>query len=854
VGAGFHSCGVIGNRFNGWRLVLGILFLGTGCRITAASVPPHPHPFLVEHCVGCHGPEKQKGDFRIDTQLSLAFTNRLTAERWKEVLNVLNGHEMPPPKEPQPSPAATAAFVEWLTQELTQAEIARRATEVTQRRLNRDEYNRTLRALLGIPFDAGHLLPADPPSGGFDNNGAGLTLSPLHLELYFSAARLALDRALVLGAAPERLRWRFDPEEGSAGMDRYRVARGGQKQILLNGGRNRFTNGFTVLTIAGWDRNVDFRNFKVPVEGEYVIRMRAAGVVPERAAFIESVRPLLEKERDAEIARNPKGRRWHEEHFTNLLEHLRTEAMYDFGPPRVKVTQHLGGQPRVLREMDVDAPLDAPREIEFTARFTTKSAGLTFEYAYSIPKVLENHAWQGKDGVLRPELWIDWIEIEGPIDEGWPPRSHRAVISAAAEAIPVERDRMAAVLRDFMPRAWRRPVTGAEVDSKLALFDRLRPASADFQEALKGVLTSVLTSPHFLYLVEPGAPGTRLDAWALASRLSYFLWSAPPDEGLVAVARSGALASDAVLGQQVDRMLADPRSEAFVRNFAGQWLGLRQVGANPPASDLYPHYDRHLELSIVGESEAFFAEILRGDIDLRNFLRSDFVVINERLGRFYGIPGVRGDRFRRVALAAGQRRGGLATQGSVLTITSNGTRTSPVKRGVWVLRTLLGQDPGLPVANVGEIAPRVPGIDKATVRQRLQIHRELPACARCHDRIDPLGFALENFDASGAWRDREGHGYKGRIERNDPVIDASAKLPDGTEVRGIEGLQEALMAREELFLRALSERLYTYALGRELGLSDAPRIRDAVVTLQRDGRTLRHLIRHIVLSDAFRQP
>jgi hypothetical protein len=822
--------------------------------VAATTTPPHPHPFLVEHCVGCHGPEKQKGDFRIDTQLSLAFTNRLTADRWKEVLNALNGHEMPPPKEPQPSPGSVAAFVDWLTQELTQAEIARRATEVTQRRLNRDEYNRTLRALLHIPFDAGQLLPADPPSGGFDNNGAGLTLSPLHLELYFSGARMALDRAMVSGPAPARIRWRFDPEEGSQGMDRYRVARGDQKQILLNGGRNRFTNGFTVMSIAGWDRNVDFRNFKVPVEGEYIIRLRAAAVVPDRASFIESVRPVLEKNRDSEIARNPKGRRWQEEHFTNLLEHLRTEPMYDFGPPRVKVTQHLGGQPRVLRELDVDSPLDAPRELEFTARFTTKSAGLTFEYAYSIPKVLENHAWQGRDGVRRPELWIDWIEIEGPIDEGWPPPSHRAVLSAESEAIPEERARAAAVLREFMPRAWRRPVTDDEVASKLALYDRLRPAAADFPDALKGALTAVLTSSHFLYLVEPSMTSNRLDAWALASRLSYFLWSAPPDEALVASARSGGLTTDAGLVQQVDRMLADPRSEAFVRNFAGQWLGLRQVGANPPATDLYPHYDRHLELSIVGESEAFFAEILRGDLDVQNFLRSDFVVINERLARFYGIPGVRGDHFRRVALAPGQRRGGLATQGSILTITSNGTRTSPVKRGVWVLKTLLGQDPGLPVANVGEIAPKVPGIDKATVRQRLQIHRELPACARCHDRIDPLGFALENFDASGAWRDREGHGYKGRIERNDPVIDASARLPDGTEVRGIEGLQEALMSREELFLRALSERLYTYALGRELGLSDAPRIRDAVTTLQRDGRTLRHLIRHVVLSDAFRQP
>ncbi len=804
--------------------------------------------------MGCHGPEKQKGDFRIDTQLSLTFSNRLTADRWREVLNVLNGHEMPPPKERQPSPESVAAFVDWLTHELTQAEIGRRATEVTQRRLNRDEYNRTLRSLLRIPFDAGQLLPADPPSGGFDNNGAGLTLSPLHLELYYSAARMALDRAMVSGPAPARIRWRFDPEEGNQGMDRYRVARGDQKQILLNGGRNRFTNGFTVMSIAGWDRNVDFRNFQVPVEGEYVIRLRAAGVVPDRTAFIESVRPGLEKDRDAEIARNPKGHRWHEEHFTNLLEHLRTEPMYDFGPPRVKVTQHLGGQPRVLRELDVAAPLDAPRELEFTARFTTKSAGLTFEYAYSIPKVLENHAWQGRDGVRRPELWIDWIEIEGPIDEGWPPPSHRAVLSKEAEAIPEERARAAAVLREFMPRAWRRPVTDDEVASKLALYDRLRPTAADFQDALKSALTAVLTSPHFLYLVEPAVSSKRLDVWALASRLSYFLWSTPPDEALVTVARSGGLTTDAVLVQQVDRMLADPRSEAFVRNFAGQWLGLRQVGANPPAMDLYPHYDRHLEVSIVGESEAFFAEILRGDLDVRNFLRSDFVVINERLARFYGIPGVRGDHFRRIALAAGQRRGGLATQGSMLTITSNGTRTSPVKRGVWVLKTLLGQDPGLPLANVGEIAPKVPGIDKATVRQRLRIHRELPACARCHDRIDPLGFALENFDASGAWRDREGHGYKGRVERDDPVIDASARLPDGTEVRGIEGLQEALMSREELFLRALSERLYTYALGRELGLSDAPRIRDAVSTLQRDGRTLRHLIRHVVLSDAFRQP
>jgi hypothetical protein len=268
---------------------------------------------------------------------------------------------------------------------------------------------------------------------------------------------------------------------------------------------------------------------------------------------------------------------------------------------------------------------------------------------------------------------------------------------------------------------------------------------------------------------------------------------------------------------------------------------------------LYPQYDRHLEVSMVTESRAFFDTILRNDLSVMNLVSSDFVVINERLARFYGVTGVRGDDFRKVTVPSGVHRGGVVTQASMLTITSNGTRTSPVKRGTWVLKNVLGIDPGLPVANAGDIAPKVPGIDKATVRKRLEIHRELPQCARCHSKIDPLGFALENFNAAGEWREQEGFGYKGRIERNDPKIDASSKLPDGTSINGVDDLRATLLTKDDLFLNCLSNKLFTYALGRELGIADQPLVKASVEHMRQNKLTLRALIQFIAASDAFRR-
>jgi len=812
-------------------------------------------PFLKDHCVSCHGPEKQKGNLRLDT-LSNDFADPAVAAKWAEVVNALNAHEMPPEDEPQPKPEVSGKVADWLAAELGHAEILKRSTRVVLRRINRAEYNNTIRDLVGVDFNPAEKFPEDPPAGGFDNIGQALSISPMQVELYYSAARQILDRALVEGAQPAAVKWRFEPEEDEKGGDRTRVKRDKQN-VLLNKGENRVENGFTLVHHEAWNTGITVREFKVPVDGTYIVRFRAAGRVPTRAQVVESAGAMLDTERAKEDAKEPERKEAHRrraEEQARRMKYFETARTYEYGPPRVKITQNLGGTPRTIAEMDVPAPESAPEVYEVPVHFTTQNAGLVLDQAYTVTSVLENFSIIGKEPFARPLLMVDWIELEGPIHPSWPPASQGRVLVDSSLKEKDEEAYAREVLTRFMTRAYRRPARVEEVDAKLALFGKLRAEKPSFIEAIKVPLAAVLASPHFLYLVEPAAVEAKprkLSGYELASRLSYFLWSSMPDDELFRLAANGELLKPAVLGAQATRMIANPKSEAFVKNFAGQWLGLRKVGTNPPAKNLYPEYDRHLEISIVRETEGFFAEILRNDLDARNLIKSDFVTINERLGRFYGIPGVKGDAIRRVPAPPEAHRGGLVTQASIQSITSNGTRTSPVVRGVWVLRTLLGSDPGLPVANVGEIASKVPGIDKATVRQRLAIHREAAACARCHDKIDPLGLALENYNAAGEWRDREGHGYQGRIEEKDPIIDASAKMPDGTEFNGVEGLQAQLLKKEDLFLNALASQLYTYGLGRELGFSDRPAVRASVEAMKRNKYMLRALLLTIVQSDLF---
>lgn len=809
-------------------------------------------PFFKTYCSQCHQGDKAEGEFRIEAaQLPPAFEDPAIRARWREVVNVLNSHEMPPDKERQPAPPEVASVVDWITDQMVRAELQRRENEVVLRRLNRAEYRNTIRDLIGIDFDTSG-FPQDPPAGGFDNNGSALTMSPLHIEMYLAAAQQILDRALVEGDQPPAVRWRFEPKAGPA--DRVRVRLDARNNPLVNGNNNQQEGAWVVVHHNSWDKSIGARDFRVPTAGSYAIRIHAAGRSPSRAQVVESAARFLKHRQEEQDQKNPKGMQWTQRQYETDLRHFESDRMYDYGPPRIKLTLQLGPQPRTIAEFDVDAPLEKPGLYEFVTRFTTETAGIGIEYAYPIPAVLENFWMQSHANFARPELLVDWFEVEGPLYDAWPPSSHSRILFPSPLQGTDPRGYARDVLARFMRRAFRRPVKPEEVEAKLKFYDAARTEKS-FVEAIKVPLTAILASPNFLYLSEPAPVGkSQLDGNALASRLSYFLWSSMPDETLFQLGESGALQNPKVREEQVDRMLADPRSRAFVENFTGQWLGLRDVGANPPAQDLYPEYDRHLETSIVRESEAYFQEFLTHDLDVRQMIRSDFVTINERLARFYGIPDVRGDQFRRVPVPAGVPRGGIVTQASILTTTSNGTRTSPVKRGTWVLKTLLGTDPGLPVANAGEIAPKVPGIDKATVRQRLEIHRTLPQCARCHSKIDPLGFALENYNAAGQWRDREGFGYKGRVQQNDPVIDASSQMPDGTPIVGVSGLQQALLAREDQFQRALATRLLTYACGREMTLADQPAIKRAVTDMTQHGHSLRALVKSLVTSGPFEQP
>lgn len=808
--------------------------------------------FLAEHCHRCHDASTAEGELDL-TKLTGNVADRGEHAKWVEVVNVLNSHQMPPEDEPQPEAPAVARVVDELTARLTAAEKALAPQSIIMRRMNRSQYARTIRDLLGIDFDVSH-FPQDATAGGFDNNGSALSLSPMQIELYLDAASQILDRVLVEGKQPPSIRWRFEPESGDS--DSNRVEYDGQR-VIVNGGRNSELNGGRLLHHSNWDRGVNARDFRFQHAGEYVLRVRAAGRVPDRDAVVASARKFLEHRLQEQLEKRPEHEEYLRREMEETVQHFQNDSDYNYGPPRVRLIQDWQGQPRIVAEFDIPASMDAPQVYEFRTRFPEGKTGVTIEYAYSIPRELENFWFQSHDDFARPEAWIDWMEIEGPVYETWPTAAYKRLLPESPLRQSDERGYVAKVLQRLMSRAYRRVVQPAELTAKLKLYEQARKVepNAALEVVVRPALQAILVSPHFLFLAEPRADqiAPELTQYELASRLSYFLWSTMPDNQLLKAATQKQLTTPEQLAAQVDRLLADAKSEALVEDFAGQWLGLRALGTNPPAQDLYPEYDRHLEVSLRGESLAFFREIMQHDLSVLNFVRSDFVTINERLARFYEIDGVRGDHFRRVSVPKDAPRGGLVTQGSILSLTSNGTRTSPVKRGTWILQTLLDDDPGLPVANAGDIAPKVPGIDKATVRQRLEIHRELPQCARCHNKIDPLGFALENFNAAGKWREREGFGYQGRINDNDPLIDARAQLPDGTAIDGVAELQSALLVRQDEFTTALARKLLAYSLGRELGLRDEGTVKMVVTSCQANGYTLRSMLKAITQSNAFRQ-
>ncbi len=820
-------------------------------------------PFFARHCVSCHGPKTQKAGLRLDN-ISTDFGKSLVANRWTEIMDRLNAGEMPPREAAQPSTEDRSAAAQWIVTELRRREAALQSTggRVVLRRLNRAEYINTVRDLLGIEPRDVEGLPEDPPAHGFDNIGAALLMSPMQVETYMNVAGRVLDQAIPSTPRPPKpVKWRFKMDdiyqEGEAGrshfdLDTHRTDWFGKRvMVKLNHDKDRHypfprrhRGMITMTPRTSW---AGVYRIRFP-EGRYVVRVRAAALIPTRDEVVATGLKRLDK-----YARNRHDVEEMRTHFKESLD-------YQFGPPRLRIREE-NGLRRVLDEIDIDAPVDQPKVYEFNVRFDATSGGVMLGNYYSKPN---NRAVRVANGRTFPQsvFFIDYVEIEGPIVEQWPPKSQVALLGPSEGSAT---DRARGVLKRFMPKAWRRPVSDDELQAMVDLFAQRRAETDSFQEAIKIPLLAVLSSPHFLYLVEtdgqnPASDGktdartsSTISDYQLASRLSYFLWSSMPDDELFDLAARGRLTDIATLRAQVDRMLADKRSDQFVTNFAGQWLGLRRVGTNPPSRDLFPRYDDHLEESIVRETLGFFAEVLHNDLAVRNFIRSDFVTINERLARHYHIEGVRGDHIRRVDLPPNSRRGGLLTQASFHTTTSNGTRTSPVLRGKWVLETLLNDPPPPPPPNAGEIPQPVPGEGRVTVRKRLELHRQMSACAACHSRIDPLGFALENYRADGSWEHRSASAAGSWARDTDPVIDTTAAMPDGRQLKGLRDLQNVLLENEDQFLHCLAEKLATYALGRGMEYSDRRWIDSLVTGMKQDGKTLRTLIKHIVVSDQFRR-
>ncbi len=694
-------------------------------------------PVLQEYCYPCHGNGKKKGGLALDAYKDegSAFKDR---QVWEKVLENLSLHVMPPENKRQPSPAERDLIAQWIEIEILHCDCQHPDPgRVTLRRLNRAEYNNTIRDLVGVDFHPADDFPADDVGYGFDNIGDVLSLPPILIEKYLGAAEKILNRAIVTdrGTTARTNRFSAAALEGTAPGD----ANAQGMRALVREGDIHFPFEFS-------------RN------GEYILRARAygeqAGPEPARMVFL-----LDDKE---------------------------------------------------VQRFDVTAELPAPQIYE--VRLPLAPGKRKFAAAY-----LNNYFnAQVPDPKKRDRnLIIDYLEIVVPAATGPVPlpESHQRIfICQPTPETKMECARQ--IIQHFAQRAYRRPVSPEEVN-RLAGFVALAEQEKDsFEQGIKLALQAVLVSPHFLFRGElqpdPTDPAAihPIDEYALASRLSYFLWSSMPDDELFAEAGRGTLRQN--LEAQVRRMLISPKSRALVENFADQWLQIRNLNLVSPAREVFPSFDEELRAAMQKETELFFETIMREDRSLLEFLDARYTFLNERLARHYGISGVKGEAFQRVVFKRRQR-GGLLTQASILTITSNPTRTSPVKRGKWVLENILGTPPPPPPPGVPELKEGQAAALTGTLRQRMEQHRANALCASCHARMDPIGFGFENFDGLGAWREKDG---------NFP-IDPAGQLVSGETFKGPADLKAILLKRKkDVFVRCLSEKMLTYALGRGLDYYD----------------------------------
>ena len=785
----------------------------------AAQVEAPPGEVLQRYCFACHNARTRTAGLALDTfDMARAGDH---PEVWEAVVRKLRTGAMPPAGRPRPDRETYDAVVDWLETALDRAAEARPDPgRPTLHRLNRAEYRNAVRDLLAVEIDVG-LLPADNAAYGFDNNADALTLSPALTERYLgAAARIA---ELALG----RPRGTPAPETILIPTDRDQGVRWSDEQPFGSRGGGAFRYHF-------------------PADGEYLFEMRPreSGVAGGFLGVTDEPHQLdvsVDGERVwSGVVRRPEGVRG-DERNRRILEGLRFRAPVSAGPRLVQVYFAAKTSAYVEDLFDPDLRRDPYRA----------ASGEPVVSSVTITGPLPETAAPGDSPSRRRLLVCTPAPSSTPAATAAPSAAAAPAAASAPPAAALDEQAAACareVISTLARRAYRRPVTDADLDVPLALY-RDGAARGGFEAGIELAVRGILVSPSFLFRfedqpasAEPGTP-YRISDLELASRLSFFLWSSIPDDELVDLAVAGELHRPEVLRGQVARMLADPRAQALVDNFAGQWLHVRNVPGFRPSPELLFHFDDNLRRAFEQETELFFASIVREDRSVLDLLDADYTYLNERLARHYGIPGVHGERFRRVALPPDSVRRGLLGQGSVLTGTSRANRTSPVIRGKWILENLLGTPPPPPPPDVPDLVEERDPRKVLPMREQMALHRANPVCAACHAQMDQLGFALENFDAIGEWRDIYASGLP---------IDASAEFPDGTRFDGPTELRGLLLSYADDFLLTVADRLLTYALGRGLEATDMPAVRRILRDAAPDDHRFASLVQGVVASLPFR--
>jgi mono/diheme cytochrome c family protein len=738
-----------------------------------APLPSHAQhrATLDRYCVTCHNQRLRTAGLALD-KLDLDNVGE-SAPAWEKAIRKLRSGAMPPAGMPRPDKASYGSLIAYL--ETTVDRVAAATPDPgrpTIHRLNRAEYANAVRDLLAIDtgaIDIESLLPADDAGYGFDNIGDVLSVSPVLLERYMSAAR-KISR-LAIGVPPAQ------PELETYVAPRYFRQEDRISEDAPLGSRG----GFMV------------RHY-FPVDGEYLIRIRLKRTYDDAGILGSFSMP---------------------QQLDLRLDGARLK-LFPLGSERAGARGRDRGEERD-RGLEVRIPVKAgPHLVDATfLRNAPKPEGVL------PPRV----AYQGA-GTVEPreeEPGVGSIMIGGPYTPRGPGEtaSRRKIFQCRPSSSKDEDACASKILSTLARRAYRRPVTGPDVAALFSLY-KAGASKGGFESGMEMALRGMLVSPNFLFRIERDPPNvTPATAYGisdleLASRLSFFLWSSIPDDELLAVAERGALKAPAMLEQQVRRMLADARAKSLVTNFAGQWLFLRNLQKVIPDKKVFPYFDENLRVALQRETELLFESIVREDRSALDLLNADYTFLNERLARHYGIPNIYGSHFRRVPVTDENRKG-LLGQGSILTVTSYAHRTSPTLRGKWLLESLLGAPPPPPPPNVPSLQEEGEHVKVLTMRQRMEQHRTNPVCASCHAQMDPLGFALENFDALGVWRSTSGTAGT--------PIDASGVLPDGTKFTGPSELRQILLSRHDQFMHVVIEKLLTYALGRGVEYYDMPAVR-----------------------------